>query len=398
MDHLAEDVSSSSRTLDEQEAELKSIDLVDFDLLELKRDRTLVDIFMRKMEQLSDTDRFKRQLVILYSDTFCPVLKYHAEVLSEILRVIPEIYSAGARDGHELTLAGTAEDTNPAVATVDAAEDEEQSDPAPNILAIVLSPTSDAHTKSLLPQPFYLDLFDRRRLIELQIANAPLPIHSRLTLDDSWAQWPANRHVRSLKAECDRLVSILSYASLAVAKDLTRPEVLCVVEQTEAEVRGVPEGIQGKVIFIINKDREDRPKGVALKTSVHWIDRLFQRSGYSLEWIQSSVIPLYLELAGGHGSDRDGRRTGSRFMGKAIQVSARRPEEALTRVKVRQGHGAEVLEASVLEEIERSGLFAMQAIRKPVFLHLMDTLSLGTMRLGEDTQDSKSEQHANPFL
>lgn len=277
-------------------------------------------------------------------------------------------------------------------------EAKEQRELGANVLAMVLSPTPDTHIKSLLPQPFHLDLFDRTRLIDIQIASAPLPMRSRLILDDSWAQWPANRHVRSLKAECDRLESILSYGSSAVSEDLSRPELLCVIEQTEAEVKGVPEGIQGKVIFIISKDREDRPKGVALKTSVHWIDRLFQRSGYSLEWIQSSVIPLYLELSGRQGPDRDGQRAGSSFMGREIQVSARRPEEALTRVKVRQGQGAEVLEASVLEEIERSGLFAMQAIRKPVFLHLMDSLSLGRMRLGKDTQDSKDEQDANPFL
>ncbi|KAF9984026.1 hypothetical protein BGZ75_004411 [Mortierella antarctica] len=390
MVHHAEDGSSSSRTSDEQEPAAKSVDPVDFGL-ERKRDRALVDNLMRKMEQLSETDRSQRYLVILYS-----VLKYHAEVLSEIVRVVPEVYSAGPRAGLGSAATGPVDGAAAAEEEEEEEEEQKQGDLAPTVLAMVLSPTSDTHTKSLLPQPFQLDLFDRKRLIDIQIANTPLPMQSRLILDDSWAQWPAKRHERSLKAECDRLEAILSYTSLAVAKGQTRPELLCVVEQTEAEVRGVPEGIQGKVIFIISKDREDRPKGVALKTSVHWIDRLFQRSGYSLEWIQSSVIPLYLELAGGQGPDRAGQRAGCRFVGRAIQVSARRPEEALTRVKVRQGQGAEVLEASVLEEIERSGLFAMQAIRKPVFVHLMDSLSLGRMRLGKDTQHGEDEQ--NPFL
>ncbi|CAO3574471.1 unnamed protein product [Mortierella alpina] len=398
MVHHPEDVgSSSSSTLDDQEAPTQAVDPVHSDLRECKRDSSLIAELLQKMKQLSDTDRSRKQLVILYSDTFCPVLKYHAEVLSEIVRVVPEMYGAGARAGHGLTETDT-EDGVAAATT----EDKDQRDLTPNVLAIVLSPTSDAHTKRLLPQPFQLDLYDRKRLIDIQIANASMPMRSRLILDDTWAQWPGNRHEWSLKTECDGLEAVLSYTSLNVAKDMARPELLCVIEQTEAEVRGVPEGIQGKVVFIICKDREDRPKGVALKTSVHWIDRLFQRSGYSLEWIRSSVIPLYLQLAGTHRPDRDGQRdgqrAGSRFLGREILVSARRPEEALTRVKVRLGQGAEVLEASVLEEIERSGLFAMQAIRKPVFLHLIDSLSLGKMRLGKDTQDSTDSQKANPFL
>ncbi|KAF9963768.1 hypothetical protein BGZ70_007199 [Mortierella alpina] len=394
MAHHSEDVSaSSSSTLDEQEAPIKAVDPEDCDPLERKHDSILIDTLMHKIKQLSDTERSQKQLAILYSDTFCPVLKYHAEILSEIVRVVPKMYNAGARAGHGLTETDTAEGA--AAATT---EDKEQRDLTPSVLAIVLSPLSDAQTRKLLPQPFQLDLFDRKRLIDIQIANTPMPMRSRLILDDTWAQSPGTHSRWSLKTECDALEALLSYTSLTVAKDMARPELLCVIEQTEAEVRGVPEGIQGKVIFIISKDREDRPKGVALKTSVHWIDRLFQRSGYSLEWIQSSVIPLYLQLAGTHGPDRDGQRAGSRFQGREIQVSARRPEEALTRVKVRQGQGAEVLEASVLEEIERSGLFAMQAIRKPVFVHLMDSLSLGTMRLGKDTQDSKDDHKANPFL
>ncbi|KAF9953960.1 hypothetical protein BGZ72_005046 [Mortierella alpina] len=388
--HADDDGNPSSNTSNEPEAAVQLPKPADFDL-EPERDRALLVKFMRIMEQLSDTDRSQRQLVILYSDTFCPILKYHAEVLSEIARVVPEVYSAEARAGCGSTATGTAE-------SAVVAEVEEKKDLAPSVMAMVLSPTSDAHIKSLLPQPFHLDLFDRKRLIDIQIANAPEPMRSRLILDDSWAQWKADRHARSLKAECDRLASVLSYACSTMAKGMTQPELLCVIEQTETEVRGVPEGIQGKVVFIVSKDREDRPKGVALKTSVHWIDRLFQRSGYSLEWIRSSVIPLYLELAGRHGPDRDNQRAGSRFVSREIQVSARRPEEALTRVKVRQGQGAEVLETSVLEEIERTQLFAMQAIRKPVFLHLMDNLSLGRMRLGKDTPDSKHEQDANPFL
>jgi len=167
-------------------------------------------------------------------------------------------------------------------------------------------------------------------------------------------------------------------------------------------------GLRGKVIFIVTKDREERPKAVALKTCMHWIDRIFLRADYSLEWIHTNVIPLYLELPGTPSVNLAGQRTDSTFPGVGIHVSAKRPLEAYVRVKVRQGEGAEALEPSVLEEIERTKIFEMQAIRRPLFVDLMGNMSLSahearlggwrTKKDGGGQDGGEGMEDENPFL
>ncbi|KAF9116310.1 hypothetical protein BGX27_003618 [Mortierella sp. AM989] len=180
-------------------------------------------------------------------------------------------------------------------------------------------------------------------------------------------------------------------------------ELVCVLDQSESELYGVPAGIRGKVIFVVSKDREERPKAVVHKTNVHWIDRIFLRADYSLDWIHASVIPLYIELPEGPKLDLAGQRPESAFEGVGIRLSAKRPIEAYTRVKVRQGQGAEVLEWSVLEEIERTRIFEMQAIRKPLIFQLMEDMSLdnkivGSGKAGQADEAIKTERDENPFL
>ncbi|KAF9189401.1 hypothetical protein BGZ51_009634 [Haplosporangium sp. Z 767] len=373
-------------------------------------DQTLMNNLRTKFELPLDLVRSPKQLVILFSDTFCPILKYHAELISEIIRVVPEILEAG--DAKDLTPGASADSHG------------EQATPSyPRVMAVILSPKSDKYIKEMLAEPFQLDLFDRKRLIDIQIANSPLPIRRWLMLDDSWARMHSRdrglgirsgtedarmRCVQSLKQECDRLENILAYISTVYGAGTGAMELLCVLDQSEVELYGVPEGIQCKVIFIVTKDRHEHPKTVALKTCMHWVDRLFQRSGYALEWIHSNVIPLYVELPEGPRLDLSGQRQESRYKGRGISLSSHRPLEALTRVKVKQGQGAEVLEPSVLEEIERTKTFEMVAIRKPMFLQLMQSMSLDQdIRVGgggsepdsyADKGDTADCTDVNPFL
>ncbi|KAG0265997.1 hypothetical protein BG011_003647 [Mortierella polycephala] len=370
-------------------------------------DQTLISKLLAKAESPLDLARSPKQLVILFSDTFCPILKYHAELISEIIRVVPEVLEAGN------ATPGASTDSHDGQATPS----------HPHVMAVILSPKSDEHIREMLAEPFQLDLFDRKRLIDIQIANSPLPIRRLLILDDAWARMhsrvreldirsgtgDAKMHcVQSLKQECDRLENILAYISTIYGAGTGPMELLCVLDQSEAELYGVPEGIQGKVIFIVTKDRQEHPKTVALKTCMHWVDRLFQRSCYSLDWIHSNVIPLYVQLPDGPGLDLSGQRQESKYKGRGISLSSHRPLEALTRVKVKQGQGAEVLEPSVLEDIERTKTFEMVAIRKPMFLHLMRSMSLDQdIRVGgggseqgssADKGDIADYTDVNPFL
>ncbi|KAG0006125.1 hypothetical protein BGZ79_008671 [Entomortierella chlamydospora] len=372
-------------------------------------DRDLLAKIYSKIEHLSEAERLQSQLVILYSDTLCPILKYHAELFSEIVRVVPS--TIAGRLLHDAAICNQIKQSELAVQP-------------PNILAIVISPKPDNHIKMTLAEPLQLDLFDRKRMIDIQVENTPYPLRKLLLVDDSWArlniesnptiscQSPdahRERCVQSLTEECSRMENILTAITATPNLRIGPMELVCVLDQSESELYGVPVGIRGKVIFVVSKDREERPKAVTLKTCMHWIDRIFLKSDYSLDWIRANVIPLYVDLPDGPKLNLACQRPESAYEGVRIRLSSKRPVEAHTRVKVRQGRGAEVLESSVLEEIERTKIFEMQAIRKPLFfLYLMGNMSLdnnliigGGSKIGRDDDLGTRRdiiEESNPFL
>ncbi|KAF9130773.1 hypothetical protein BGW39_002683 [Mortierella sp. 14UC] len=401
------DRSRSSTPHDTSEAEYGSFDLTDI----IDSDRPLVQEILSRVEQLGDAERMQRQIIVLLSDKLSPILKYHADLISEILRVLPEVEIAPGENNN---------DDGDSSSNGESKSSRDDKDHGARILAVILSPKSDANNTEMLAEPFQLDLFDRMSLAEIQVAASPASIQSRLILDDSWACM-SNRireprgtdaakehYVQMLREECCRLEDILAYVSELSPAETGPLELQVVMEQAEAELYGVAERIPGKVVFIVSKDREVRPKSVALKTSVHWLDRLFLRAGYSEEWVQSKLIPLYIQLPGEADKSLEGQRPGALYRGSTIQLSGKRPEEALTRVKVRQGSGGEVLEASVLREIERTKLFEMQAIRKPSFLQRLGAMSLsegggqGGRRpadgYGAGADEDDNDEDSNPFL
>ncbi|KAF9907257.1 hypothetical protein EC991_011158 [Linnemannia zychae] len=401
------DRSRCSTPHDTSEVEYGSFDLIDI----IDNDRPLVQEILSKIEQLSATERIQRQIIVLISDKLSPILKYHAELISEILRILPEV---------EVTTGENNKDNDDSSSIGGNKNSKEDKDHGSRVLAVILSPKSDANNTEMLAEPFQLDLFDRMNLAEIQVAASPANIQSRLILDDSWAcmsnsireprgtDAAKGHYVQMLKEECCRLEDILAYVSELSPAGTGHLELHVVMEQAEAELYGVAEKIPGKVIFVVSKDREVRPKSVALKTSVHWLDRMFLRAGYSNEWVQSKLIPLYIQLPGDASKSLEGQRPDSLYRGSTIQLSGKRPEEALTRVKARQGEGDEVLEESVLKEIERTKLFEMQAIRKPSFLERLGAMSLREGRgqegitLGDGNEAGANkdddDEDSNPFL
>ncbi|KAG0371299.1 hypothetical protein BGX24_001749 [Mortierella sp. AD032] len=401
----------SSTPHDTSEGEYEPFDLSDI----IESDRPLVQEILSRIEQLSVAERSQRQIIVLLSDRLSPILKYHAELISEMLRVLPTVeICLGEKD--------TDDDDSSSIGKDKCSSDDK--DHSARVLAVVLSPKSDANNTEMLADPFQLDLFDRMNLAEIQLATSPVGIQSRLVLDGSWA-YMSNRireprgtdaakehYVQTLREECCRLEDILAYVSELSPAGTGPLELQVVMEQADAELYGVAEKVPGKVIFIVSKDRDARPTSVALKTSVHWLDRMFLRAGYSEEWLRSNLIPLYIQLPGEVDKNFEGQRPGSFYRGSTLRLTGNRPEEALTRVKVRQGSGGEVLEASVLREIEWTKLFEMQAIRKPSFLERLGAMSLneGEGRVGtresrprpgdgyEDRDGDDYEEDSNPFL
>lgn len=357
-------------------------------------------------------------------DTLCPILKFHNELFSEIIRVLSSIIESVGATVPERSVSTKEVSLQDISQTTGCQDTKNLWSTQPNILAVVVSPSSDAHVKVMLAEPFHLDLPDRVRLADIQVSSSPLALRHLLIVDDSWARLKAKNdpgitwrsaeaakehHVLSLSHECNRVASLLGCISASSRKPIGPLEVLCVVDQSESERYGVPAGISGKVIFIVTKDREERPKAVALKTCIHWIDRLFLRSGYTLEWIHANVIPVYVLLPGSPCLNLAGQREDSVFAGAGIQLSAKRPLEACTRIKVREGDGAEVLEPGVLEEVERTRMFEAHAIHGPRFEELMGSMSLvcdtlvgNPRRQSRDDQGGSGEDNTedddNPFL
>ncbi|KAG9064056.1 hypothetical protein KI688_003235 [Linnemannia hyalina] len=388
-------------------------------------DRPLVQSILSKIEQLDDAERMQRQIIVLISDKLSPMLKYHAELISEILRVLPGVENAPAQAHDDNCGEHNSEGDDCSSSSTGEIKSNLDNDDArghgARVLSVVLSPKSDSNNIEMLAEPFHLDLFDRMNLAEIQVAASPASIRSRLVLDDSWACL-SNRvreprgtdavkvyYVQMLRNECCRMEDILAWVT-DLAPDGTGPlELYVVMEQPEAELHGVAVKIPGKVVFIVSKDREVRPKSVALKTNVHWLDRMFMRAGYTEEWVRSSLIPLYIQLPREDADvNLEGQRPESRYRGTTIHLTGKRPEEALVRVKVRQGCGGDFLEESVLMELERTKLFEMQAIRKPSFLERLEVLSLsdsgqdglggGVAGSGGDGHPGDDEEESNPFM
>lgn len=359
-------------------------------------------------------------------DKLSPVLKYHAELISEMLRVLPEVENTPAQahdDNYDEHNSEGKDDSTPSTSESKSNQDTEDDtrDHGSRVLSVILSPKSDSNNIEMLAEPFHIDLFDRMNLAEVQVAASPANIRSRLVLDDSWAclsnlvreprgtDAAKEYYVQMLRNECCRMEDILAWVT-DLAPDGTGPlELYVVMEQPEAEMHGVAEKIPCKVIFVVSKDRELRPKSVALKTNVHWLDRMFLRAGYTEEWVRSSLIPLYIQLPTEDADvNLEGQRPESRYRGTTIHLTGKRPEEALVRVKVRQGCGGDILEKSMLMELERTKLFEMQAIRKPSFLERLGALSLGDVGKeglgaaaagfgGSDSPDD-GEEESNPFM
>ncbi|KAF9290945.1 hypothetical protein BGZ88_007109 [Linnemannia elongata] len=387
-------------------------------------DRPLVQSILSKIEQLDDTERIQRQVIVLISDKLSPILKYHAELISEMLRVLPDVENTPAHDD-ECDKHNSEGEDGSSYSTGDSKSrqdnDDDARDHGTRILSVILSPKSDSNNIEMLAEPFHLDLFDRMNLAEIQVAAAPASIRSRLILDDSWACL-SNRvreprgtdavkeyYMQMLRNECSRMEDILAWVTDLAPEGTGQLELYVVMEQPEAESHGVAEKIPGKVVFVVSKDREVRPKSVALKTSVHWLDRMFLRAGYTEEWVRSSLIPLYIQLPGVDADvSLEGQRPESKYRGTTIHLTGKRPEEALVRVKVRQGCGGDYLEESVLMELERTKLFEMQAIRKPSFLERLGALSLsdggqdglggGVAGSGGDGNPGENEEESNPFM
>ncbi|KAF9920155.1 hypothetical protein FBU30_010050 [Linnemannia zychae] len=386
-------------------------------------DRPLVLELVSRIQQLNDVERSQRQIVVLLSDTLSPILRYHSELISELLRVLPmvERNPTGCANNQSNNDTEKHPNSNTERESQDDKKDQKGTSQGARVMTVILSPKPNSVNIEMLAEPFHLDLMDRVELAKIQIATFPPDIQSRVLLDDSWARFNDPHRalnprgslsaksdcVQMLKEECCRLEKLLASVA-ALSPTGTGPlELQVVIEQPEAELHGVAEKLSNKVIFIVSKDREERPKSVALKTKVHWLDRMFLRAGYYEEWARLNLIPLYIQLSGEAEKNLEGQRPDSKYQGSTIHLTSKRPDEALTRVKVRQGNGDEVLEAKVLEEIERTKLFVMQAIRKPSFLERLGAMSLSERRRqggGDEEEEGKEDgkeeedEEANPFL
>ncbi|KAF9438364.1 hypothetical protein BGZ76_008394 [Entomortierella beljakovae] len=345
-------------------------------------------------KKLSELEQELPQLIILYS-----------ELLSEISRVVPSIIGnwKSKKSNAALQHAETYKEI----------ESRPESQRLSNILAIILSLKPDKYINAIFAEPFQIGRIDRRNLVKIQVENIATPLKDKVIVDDSWAYLQEkakaptsgqstddvrDHHIHMLADERSRLEILLNDVNISSNSQTRSIEVICVLDQTESELYGAPSGIKGKVIFVVSKDREDRPKTVTLNTPMHWIDRIFLKSGYSSGWINTNVIPLYVGLPDESDINLEAQRPESSYEGIKIRLSAKRPEEAYTRNKVRQGRGDDVLEKSVLEHIQKTHLFEMQAIRKPLFLQLMGSMSLDNKSGGTETTKTEISEESNPFL
>ncbi|KAG0030612.1 hypothetical protein BGZ81_002415 [Podila clonocystis] len=362
------------------------------------------DLYNRICEILSASSRPPLEkssalAVILYSDTFCPILKYHSQLISELATAIPTLLQKSIdRESpfHIQTDITRSPDTLESSTLGDTS--------AVNVLTMILSPKSDQFIRDALAMPFQLDLFDRMRLARIQIAEAFSHLEIPLLLDDSFGQlqdrnkFPFNKSQpnQSIQLETERLQTILARVATAHGRDTI--ELVTVLEQSQTDLYGIPVDLPGKVVYVVTRRTPDKTRS-KVASIVRWVDRVFLKTGYSSEWIAANLLTVYaridtegvneLEEAGEDWDSEDSDEEdeiqvprecsleSEKYLEEVIYLSHMRPEEAKVRVMVKQNRGESVFEPGVLAQVQRSKLFEMQAIRKPRFSQMMSGLSLG---------------------
>lgn len=333
-----------------------------------------------------------------YVDTFCPILKYHSQLISELATAIPALLQKSIDREHltHPTQADMALSPDTLASTLE--------DISPNVLAMILSPKSDVFIRGALAVPFQLDLFDRMRLARIQIAESFSHLEMPLLLDDSFGQlqdrnkspFDKSQPNQSMQSEAKRLQTILE----RVATTDVALELITVLEQSQTDLYGIPVDLPGKVVYVVTRRTLNKSRGNV--ATVRWVDRVFLKAGYTSEWIAANLLTVYARIdtegANEHeeagedwdSEDRDsgdededkiqesfGSQESEKYLEEVIYLSNLRPEEAKVRVMVKQNRGENVFEPGVLAQVQRSKLFEMQAIRKPRFSQMMGALSLG---------------------
>ncbi|KAG0097192.1 hypothetical protein BGZ93_003232 [Podila epicladia] len=352
--------------------------------------------------------------VVLYSDTFCPILKYHSQLISELATAIPALLQKSI--DRENSVHPIPDDINRSPDTLVSSTSGNTG--SENVLTMILSPKSDQFIRSALAVPFQLDLFERMRLARVQIAESFSHLEIPLLLDDSFGQlqdrnmYPFNKSQpnQSIQSEAERLQMILE--RVATAHDRNALELITVLEQSQTDLYGIPVDLPGKVVYVVTGRTPDKTR-VKVASTVRWVDRVFLKAGYSSEWIASNLLTVYARIdtegvnereeAGEDWDSEDNDEEDEthepfgcsleteKYLEEAIYLSDTRPEEAKVRVMVKQNRGESVFEPSVLAQVQRSKLFEMQAIRKPRFSQMMSELSLGSF--GSSTGHHNSSHH-----
>ncbi|KAF9216642.1 hypothetical protein BGZ59_008790 [Podila verticillata] len=367
-------------------------------------DRGLYDKICEVLGSSLPLDGSSTLAVVLYSDTFCPILKHHSQLISELATAIPTLLQKSI-DREHLTRPTQADKAlSPDTLTSSTSEDISS-----NILAMILSPKSDIFIRGTLAVPFQLDLFDRMRLARIQIAESFSHLEIPLLLDDSFGQmqdrnrspFDKSQPNQSIQWETKRLQTILA----RVATTAGALELVTVLEQSQTDLYGMPVDLPGKVVYVVTRHTLDKSR-VKVASSVRWVDRVFLKAGYTSEWIAANLLTVFARIdtegvnereeAGedwvseDNGSEDEDEHEGGakireslgtqeceQYLEEVIYLSDLRPEEAKVRVMVKQNRGESVLEPGVLAQVQRSKLFEMQAIRKPRFSQMMGALSLG---------------------
>ncbi|KAF9300517.1 hypothetical protein BGZ74_007796 [Mortierella antarctica] len=340
--------------------------------------------------------------VVLYSDTFCPILKYHSQLISELATAIPALLQKSI--DHENSIRPIPTDITRSPDTLASSTSGDTS--SADVLTMILSPKSDQFIRSALAVPFQLDLFDRMRLARIQIAESFSHLEIPLLLDDSFGQlqdrnrfpFDKSQPNQSIQSEAERLQTIL--ARVATAHDRDALELVTVLEQSQTDLYGIPVDLPGKVAYVVTRRTPDKTR-VKVASTVRWVDRMFLKAGYSSEWISANLLTVYARIdtegvnereEAGEGWDSDDSDEEDeiqvplecsleteKYLEEVICLSDMRPEEAKVRVMVKQNRGESVFEPGVLAQVYRSKLFEMQAIRKPRFSQMMGALSLGSL-------------------
>ncbi|KAG0028572.1 hypothetical protein BGZ82_008359 [Podila clonocystis] len=380
------------------------------------------DLYNRICEILSASSRPPLEkssalAVILYSDTFCPILKYHSQLISELATAIPTLLQKSIdRENpfhHIQTDIARSPDTLESSTLGDTS--------AANVLTMILSPKSDQFIRGALAMPFQLDLFDRMRLARIQITEAFSHLEIPLLLDDSFGQLqdrnkiPFNKSQpnQSIQLETERLQTILARVATAHGRDAL--ELVTVLEQSQTDLYGIPVDLPGKVVYVVTRRTPDKARAKVAST-VRWVDRAFLKTGYSSEWISANLLIVYARIdtegvnereeAGEDWDSEDSDEEDEiqvplecsleteKYLEEVVYLSDMRPEEAKVRVMVKQNRGESVFEPGVLAQVQRSKLFEMQAIRKPRFSQMMNGLSLdNSASAGQHNSNDLHHEH-----